>query len=258
MASTGFIDGSAYDKGRPSYTEEAVEYIINLLKKTSDKDEVKYDVLELGAGTGKFTQVFLNKMDKGTRYFATEPSEGFLASLKNNCPSAEVRQCTAASIPLPDNSVRLVVAAQCFHWFANETNIREIHRVLIPGGIFAMIWNHKDSRIPWVKQMQDIVKSHYTEDTPYALSYKWKPQMENFSAFEFGANPFLSGIDFKGPKDFIVESFCTISVMSSLDPEQKKIAAKKLRNILDSDEATKNSQEIKLPFTTEIYYSVKR
>lgn len=121
-----------------------------------------------------------------------------------------------------------------------------------------MVWNHKDSRIPWVKQLQDIVLSYYTEDIPRALDYKWKPVIENFSGFASGENLFLSGIHLKGSKDFIVEHHCTISVMCSLVPEQKTVAAKKLRNVLDSDEATKNSNEIFLPFVTEIYHCVKK
>ncbi|KAJ8315361.1 hypothetical protein KUTeg_007511 [Tegillarca granosa] len=145
----------------------------------------------------KHQRAFYLLYKQDTRYFATEPSEGFIASLKNNCPSIVVRQCAASCIPLPDSSVRLIVAAQCFHWFANEPSLKEIHRVLIPGGVFAMVWNHKDSRIPWVKQSQDIALSYFTEDTPRALDYKWKTAIENFSGFASGENLFLSGIHLK-------------------------------------------------------------
>ena len=34
----------------------------------------------------------------------------------------------------PNSTVHAVIAAQSFHWFANDKSISEIHRVLVPGG----------------------------------------------------------------------------------------------------------------------------
>lgn len=34
--------------------------------------------------------------------------------------------------------------------FAHEEALREIHRVLVPGGVFGMIWNVEDCAHPWV------------------------------------------------------------------------------------------------------------
>ena len=49
-------------------------------------------------------------------YLATEPSEGFLSVLQNQCPGLETMACSAVDIPLPDNSVQvdtfLVVTSQ--------------------------------------------------------------------------------------------------------------------------------------------------
>ena len=35
---------------------------------------------------------------------------------------------------------------QAFHWFANEESLKEIHRVLKPAGVLAMVWNAEDCR----------------------------------------------------------------------------------------------------------------
>ena len=56
-------------------------------------------------------------------------------------------------IALPDSSVDAIVAARCFHWFANEEAVRDICRVLVPGGSLGMIWILPDESVPWVKEL---------------------------------------------------------------------------------------------------------
>ena len=80
-ASKGFTkEGTQlYESGRPSYTEESIAKIADIAKLSSSKF---HTVLELGAGTGKFTSGFLafskkHKLLPHIRYIATEPSDGF-------------------------------------------------------------------------------------------------------------------------------------------------------------------------------------
>jgi SAM-dependent methyltransferase len=65
---------------------------------------------------------------------------------------------SAESIPLADGAVDTVTAAQAFHWFDNEQAIAEIARVLVPGGIFAPIWNVRDESVDWVREMSFIIE----------------------------------------------------------------------------------------------------
>ena len=58
---------------------------------------------------------------------------------------------------LPHGSVHAVIAAQSFHWFANEKSLSEIQRVLVPGGKFGLVWNARDHSVPWVKEMDNDV-----------------------------------------------------------------------------------------------------
>ena len=51
----------------------------------------------------------------------------------------------------------MVVCAQAFHWFASPESLREIHRVLRPGGRLGLIWNMRDARVPWVAKLDAIV-----------------------------------------------------------------------------------------------------
>ena len=59
---------------------------------------------------------------------------------------------------LPDSSVNAVVAAHCFHWFANQDAVKEICRVLTPEGTLGMIWAMPDESLPWVKDVLAFIR----------------------------------------------------------------------------------------------------
>jgi SAM-dependent methyltransferase len=95
-------------------------------------------VLDLGAGTGKLTKVLATRY---ARVIAVEPLDELRALLAVRVPEAEVRAGAAEAIPLDEASVDAVFAGQAFHWFANDTAVGEIARVLRPGGVLALLWN---------------------------------------------------------------------------------------------------------------------
>ena len=107
IAKKGFSESSLYNRVRPSYTRESVEYLLKKLGilKATGSENMAQTVLELGAGTGKFTRVMAdilrengNAEDERVRIIATEP----LASMKEKfcelCPGIEVLQCPAENI----------------------------------------------------------------------------------------------------------------------------------------------------------------
>jgi SAM-dependent methyltransferase len=95
-------------------------------------------VLDLGAGTGKLTRTLA---DRYARVIAVEPLDELRAILEQRVPEADVRVGVAEQIPVGDGEVDGVFAGQAFHWFANDAAVREIARVLRPGGVLAMLWN---------------------------------------------------------------------------------------------------------------------
>ena len=74
----------AYDRGRPSFPREAVEWLVG-------KDPAT--VLEVGAGTGKLTGQLVAA---GHDVHATEPSEEMLDILRRNLPDTRATQATSA------------------------------------------------------------------------------------------------------------------------------------------------------------------
>ena len=60
-ARTGFTNSAAYDQHRPSYTATATE---KLLKEVRVAGQQHAKILDLGAGTGKFTEVLAARDEK--------------------------------------------------------------------------------------------------------------------------------------------------------------------------------------------------
>ena len=128
-----FFQGINYEKHRPTYTNDLVNHVIESLH-TVNKTGTQYDILEIGAGTGKFTRKMFDQLKTPFRYLAIEPSDDFYKFFQKLCPYAEVKQYDAAHLPLPNVSVQNIICAQCFHRFDNKESLNEMSRVLVPGG----------------------------------------------------------------------------------------------------------------------------
>jgi SAM-dependent methyltransferase len=137
----------AYDRARPSYPAEAAAWLVGHQKST---------VVELGAGTGKLTELLVAA---GHDVVATDPLAEMLVHLKARVPGARAAVATAESIPVASCSADVVVCAQAFHWFDHEAAMPEIARVLRPGGVLALVWNARDEGIPWVRKLGRIIGS---------------------------------------------------------------------------------------------------
>jgi SAM-dependent methyltransferase len=59
--------------------------------------------------------------------------------LERALPDVESLDAVAENIPLDAAVADLVTAATAFHWFANDTALGEIHRVLRPTGAFVIV-----------------------------------------------------------------------------------------------------------------------
>lgn len=146
-------EAAAYERGRPSYPPEAIDWLL-----PADV----HDVLDLGAGTGKLTT---RLVERGLQVIAVDPIAEMLELLSNALPDTPALLGTAEQIPLPDNSVDAVLVAQAWHWFDPDRAIAEVARVLRPGGRLGLVWNTRDERLGWVKDLGAIV-GHETD--PYS------------------------------------------------------------------------------------------
>ena len=146
-------EAAAYERGRPSYPPEAIDWLL---------PGGARDVLDLGAGTGKLT---IRLVERGLNVTAVDPIPEMLELLRTSLPGTPALLGTAEEIPLPDDSVDAVLVAQAWHWFDPERAVTEVARVLRPGGRLGLVWNVRDERLGWVKDLGQII-GH--EDDPYS------------------------------------------------------------------------------------------
>ncbi|KDE98713.1 SAM-dependent methlyltransferase [Mycolicibacterium aromaticivorans JS19b1 = JCM 16368] len=138
-------EAAAYERGRPSYPPEAIDWLL---------PPDARDVLDLGAGTGKLTT---RLVERGLDVVAVDPLAEMLELLSSALPDTPALLGTAEQIPLPDNSVDAVLVAQAWHWFDPEQAVAEVARVLRPGGRLGLVWNARDERMGWVKDLGRII-----------------------------------------------------------------------------------------------------
>lgn len=147
---------AAYERGRPSYPPEAVDWLL-----APTDIWVARDVLDLGAGTGKLTT---RLVERGLTVIAVDPIAEMLEMLRTALPDTPALLGSAEQIPLPDNAVDAVLVAQAWHWFDSERAVAEIARVLRPGGRLGVLWNTRDERSGWVKDFGRIVGLEHDRD----------------------------------------------------------------------------------------------
>ena len=147
-----------------------------------------------------------------------------------------------------------VIAAQSFHWFANDKSISEIQRVLVPGGKLGLVWNERDHSVDWAKEMDDevIIPCYQQSNTPYARSGAWEKVLstsEKFGTIE-------SDESFKMEQTFTfdeyMERLMSISVIAVKSEEEKQIAVDKIKLILSKHKQEKDI--LTLPYTVNIYW----
>ena len=141
-----FLEGGEhYEKVRPGYPDEAVDWLLPPGAATA---------VDLGAGTGKLSALLAAR---GLHVTAIDPSAGMLTELRRLHPGVETVLAPAESTGLPEGSADLVAAAQAWHWFEAAAATREAVRLLAPGGRVGLVWNQLDTSVPWVHRLSRIM-----------------------------------------------------------------------------------------------------
>ena len=134
-----------YERYRPGPPVEAVEWVL---------PERVGTVVDLGAGTGALTRLLVGRADE---VVAVEPDDRMRAVLAEAVPGARAVAGRGEAIPLPDGSVDAVLASSSWHWMDTVPTLREIARVLVPGGTVSAMWSGPDPESGLVAQAQALL-----------------------------------------------------------------------------------------------------
>jgi SAM-dependent methyltransferase len=239
-----------YVRGRPDYPAAITQWLSDDLGLTAGKT-----VVDLGAGTGKFTP---RLVDTGAHVIAVEPVAQMLNRLSIALPQINALAGTADAIPLPDASVDVVMCAQAFHWFANAAALAEIHRVLKPGGKLGLVWNMRDARVDWVARLDRIV-NQVEGDTPRYYTGAWRKAFP-FAGFGPLHEQHFSHGHTGAPEDVIVNRVRSTSFIAALAPEARAGIEAQIRALIASEPAlgvADHQQVVTVPYDTAAFYAVK-
>jgi ubiquinone/menaquinone biosynthesis C-methylase UbiE len=206
-----------YERSRPSYAPDAVAWIAEQLPFGR--------VLDLGAGTGKLTRQLVAL---GVDVVAVEPGDEMRRVFQRVLPGIELHAGGAEAIPLPDGSVDTVTVAQAFHWFDRPAAFGEMHRVLEPGGGYALLWNVNDQEDALMKAIDAVV------DTLRTGVHRHDGELEDilasplFSAVEQRVFPHVEEID----AGAAVERVSSVSAVSAAAPELRDRTLQEVRNLV--------------------------
>jgi SAM-dependent methyltransferase len=181
---TGFdfdlVDVGDYERYRPEYSAEAVEWFVGTTGLTPDDPMV-----DLGAGTGKLTRVLAGA---GLSVVAVEPSAKMRAKLTEMLAGVEVRDGTAEAIPAADGELAAVTAGQAFHHFRPEQALHEIHRALRPGGHLALFWNLYLPEDRVRRALDEIIDRHIPPESAVQAAFgSWREAFAKTTLFEQAA-----------------------------------------------------------------------
>lgn len=243
-AQLGFsTEARTYAHGRPDYPGALKTWLRETLAITPGST-----VIDLGAGTGKFTRL-LKSLE--INLVAVEPVEAMRAELAKNLPDVKIVEGTAESIPLEAGSAKALVCAQAFHWFATEAALTEIHRLLQPNGRLGLIWNVRDESVDWVAATTDII-TPYEGDTPRFNNGNWRQPFTGryFSAPEVTCFPYTHT---GSPQEVIIDRFMSVSFIAALPPAEKANVLEQLRALIQSHPALRGRETIEFPYQTQAY-----
>jgi SAM-dependent methyltransferase len=238
-----------YERGRPSYPEDAVSFLIRAVGIDPGRD-----IVELGAGTGKFTELIVAT---GARIVAVEPVPGMREALARTCPSVEVVDGTAEQIPLPDASADAVVVAQAFHWFAGEIALPEIHRILRPGGALGLIWNIRDEASDWAERLTEIFDRLTGDGDPRYRDMRWREAFETTDLF----GPFHHQVAYhvhQVTRDEFLDRVLSVSYVASAPEAERERVVAEVADLLENDPELHGREQIVMPYRTDVYWCARR
>ena len=245
-AQQGFSnESSTYQRGRPEYPADLLGWLDRDLGVRADAE-----VVDLGAGTGKFTRLLARL---GASVTAIEPVDAMRDRLVQAVSDVRALPGSAENIPLDDASVDVVVCAQAFHWFANQATLSEIHRVLRPGGRLGLIWNVRDETVDWVAAITGII-TPYEGDAPRHYTGRWRQPFEGQHLFTPLQRTMFAHSHVGGFDQVVIDRFMSVSFIAALPDEKKRAVEARLREQRDVFPELRQ-ETIAFPYQTEAWLS---
>lgn len=237
--------GEEYAQYRPSYPAQCVDWLVAAAQLNENTP-----VADVGAGTGILTRLFLQR---GIPVTAVEPNadmraqaEAALAGMAGYTSMAGSAEKTG----LKTHSVKLVTAAQAFHWFDPGGFAAECRRILKPGGQVAIIFNTRDASAPVVRAHDRAFEAHCPDYHSYKRS-RGETTPDKLAFFKGGRIVIQV---FENPLEYSQEGYLghvrSTSYFARLDAENQRLL---LDELTESFHHYARDGVLHMPNCTEVY-----
>ena len=246
-AAIGFDRQAAtYAAVRPSYPPAALEVL---------RDELGLApgarVCDLAAGTGIYTRLL---RDAGYDVVAVEPVAGMRRELVAATDGVEVLDGTAEAMPLPDESVDAVTVAQGFHWFDAAAALAEVRRVLRYRGGLELVWNVRDERVDWVRELTDLIHER-SGGRPYHdhREFEWADVVASAAGFTPLETRRVPNPVAASPAA-VVERVRSTSFVAAMEPDAMAALLDDVARLIAEHPGTRGLESFVYPHETAIYW----
>ncbi len=246
VADAGFDrEAAAYERARPGYPPACVAWFAEHLGIGPGRD-----VLDLAAGTGKFTRLL---EPLGARIVASEPVDGMREVLHRTSPGVPIIASTAERLPFRAASFDAITVAQAFHWFDAARSLEAAARVLRPGGRLGLVWNARDRSAPHVDALWSIM-DRVEKHAPWRQHDEWRESAFTETPF-FGP---LHEATFHHEQMLtvgqVVERFQSVSHVAVLEPDEQRAVLDEVRTLLATHPETAGQDRIPIAYRVDAYW----
>lgn len=233
-----------YSKYRPTYPLE-------LFKLLTEEYDMKHKIIvELGAGTGKFSKIASSYCKQ---LYYVEPNTDMINKGKDYCDECNniiFVNKSAESTELLENSADMVFAVQCFHWLNKKEVKKEVNRILKPDGNFAILWtNWKEDEDTFGKEYFEYINMWNTKLTGKNYQHKNVNERKNFFK-----NGFYKTYTFTHDNDYNIDMLIGLSKSLSFAPKKGyQYYNEFLDGIIAIFNKYKKDDVVRFDFNTEMY-----
>jgi SAM-dependent methyltransferase len=139
------VSADAYDRFMGRYSSQLSHQLADLAKVVAGQR-----VLDVGCGPGALTAELVKRVGAGA-VSAVDPSESFIAAIRERFPAVGVSRASAEVLPFPDGTFDATLAQLVVHFMTDPVGgLSEMMRVARPDGVVAAcVWQHADGRGPF-------------------------------------------------------------------------------------------------------------
>jgi SAM-dependent methyltransferase len=233
-----------YDK-RADYSLEAIAALLGVARR--DFPDLRA-VADIGAGTGKLTCLL---MDNGLDIDAVEPNNEMRAfgqqnSARRRHGKVQWHVGTGERTGLAPGKFQLVTFGSSFNVTDRAKALQETSRILVPGGWFACMWNHRDLDDPLQARIERVIAG-------LVPGYNYGSRREDQTSVIRASGLFGDVVRIEGPVTFHISKADYVDAWLSHATLERQAGGDFQRVVKAIEREVGDVESLAVPYTTRIW-----